>query len=110
MAHRERPRDRGTRRARRLLAELGRELREARLGAGLRQADVARAARVSSSWVSRVELGQAAEVGMRKLTVMLAIVGLDLAARAYPVADPLRDDGQRRLLARFRTLLPAHAP
>ena len=82
---RERHRDRGTRRARASLAELGRELREARRGAGLRQADVARIAGVSASWVSQIERGSR---GGRQLPTarasLLAVVGLDLSVRAYP--------------------------
>ena len=89
--------------------ELGRELREARRARGLRQADVARAAAVSVSWVSAIELGRAADVGLRRLSQVLAVVGLDLVARAYPGGDALRDEGHRLLLARFRALLPANA-
>ena len=110
MATRERQRDRGARRARASLVELGRALREARRALGLRQADVARAAGVSRAWVSRIELGQAPEVGIRMLSILLAIVGLDLSLRAYPGASPLRDEGHRQLLERFRRLLPTGAP
>jgi len=106
----ERHRDRGTRRARVSLAELGRELREARRGAGLREADVARIAGMSSSWVSQVERGTAADVSFRLLGVLLAIVGLGLSARAYPGGSPLRDAGHHDLLGRFRGLLPPVAP
>jgi transcriptional regulator with XRE-family HTH domain len=92
------------------LAELGRELREARRSAGLRQADVARAAGISPSWISRIERGLAAEVGVRMLSILLAIVGLDLSARAYPGGHPLRDEGHRRVRERARCLLPESAP
>lgn len=92
------------------MAELGRELREARLSAGLRQVDVARAAGISPSWVSRIERGLAADVSFRLLSILLAIVGLDLSARAYPGGDPLRDEGHRRMRARVRSLLPGDAP
>jgi hypothetical protein len=40
------------------------------------------------------------------LSVMLAVVGLDLSVRAYPGGPPLRDDAHRQLLIRFRALLP----
>jgi len=109
MSHRERLRDRGVRRARASLAELGRELREARRSAGLRQLDVARATGISPSWVSRVERGVATDVGFRTLAVMLSVVGLDLSVRAYAGGQPLRDEGHRRLLARTRALLPKDA-
>jgi transcriptional regulator with XRE-family HTH domain len=89
---------------------LGRELREARIAAGLRQEDVARAAGVSRAWVSQIERGLVAEVGIRLLAILLATVGLDLSARAYPASDPIRDAGQWKLLSRFRRLLPEGAP
>jgi transcriptional regulator with XRE-family HTH domain len=89
-----------------MLVELGRELRMARLGAGLRQVDVARAAGTSRSWISQLERGRVDEVGFRLLTVILAVVGLELRARAYPGSDPLRDAPQRAVLARMMRLLP----
>jgi transcriptional regulator with XRE-family HTH domain len=110
MPYRERARDRGVRRSRASLAEIGRELRQARQSAGLRQSDVARASGVSASWVSRVERGVSGEVGLRLLSVMLAVVGMDLSVRAYPGANPLRDEGHRRLLVLARGLLPEDAP
>jgi len=91
------------------LAELGRELREARRSAGLRQVDVARASGISPSWVSQIERGIASDVGLRVLAVLLAVVGLDLSVRAFPGGQPLRDEGHRRLLIRFRALLPVAA-
>jgi transcriptional regulator with XRE-family HTH domain len=110
MVTRERLRDRGNRRARAILGELGRELRDARRALGLSQASVARAAGVSPSWLSRVERQEAAEVSLRLLTVLGAVVGLDLTARVFAGGAPLRDAGHRRVLKRFRSLLPASAP
>jgi HTH-type transcriptional regulator / antitoxin HipB len=110
MPVRERQRDRGVRRARTALIQLGSELREARRSLGLRQIDVARAAGVSASWVSRIERGVAPNVGFRMLAVVLAVVGLDLSARAFPGGAPLRDAGQRNVLGRFKALLPTDAP
>ena len=71
---------------------------------------MARLAGVSSSWVSQVERGMAADVTFRLLGVLLAIVGFDLSVRAYPGGSPLRDEGHRRLLGRFRSPLPEGAP
>jgi transcriptional regulator with XRE-family HTH domain len=71
---------------------------------------VARLAGVSSSWVSQVERGTAANVSFGLLGVLLAIVGLDLSVRVYPGGSPLRDEGHRRLRGRFRALLPEGAP
>lgn len=110
MVNRERHRDRGTLRARVQLGKLGQELRDARLALGLRQVDVARAAGISTSWVSRIERRQAKEVGYRVLCVLFAVVGMDLSSRAFPGSAPLRAEGHRKLLDRFRLLLPEGVP
>jgi hypothetical protein len=67
---------------------------------------VARAAGVSASWISRVENAAVEDLGLRSLSMMLAVVGLDLSVRAFPGGQALRDEGHRQLLARFRALLP----
>lgn len=92
---------RGTRRGRRLLAELGLELRNARVSAGLPLALVATAADISPSELSRVERGLAPWLDILVAARLCAIVGLDLSARAYPGGDPLRDAGHARLTAAF---------
>jgi len=102
VASREGPADRGRRRARELLVDLGREARNARLGAGLSQGSVARAAATSRSSVSRIERGRAPRASVDRVTTVLAVVGLDLGARAYPAGPPIRDVAHLRLLARFR--------
>ena len=81
---------------------MGREARNARLGAGLSQRSVAKAAATSSSSVSRIERGRAPRVSIERAATVLAVVGLDLGARAYPAGPPIRDVAHLRLLARFR--------
>jgi hypothetical protein len=39
---------------------------------------------------------------MERIVTVLAVVGLDLGARAYPAGPPVRDLAHLRLLARFR--------
>ena len=102
MATRERLVDRGTRRGRRLLIELGEELRNARLLAGLSQSALARAAGTSAPQISRIEHGEHEAVSLVVLARLYAVVGNDLTARAYPVGNPLRDAAHLRLLERFR--------
>lgn len=102
MASREGAADRGRRRAHELLVDLGREARNARLGAGLSQGSVARAAGTSRSSVSRIERGRAPCASVERVATVLAVVGLDLGARAYPAGPPVRDVAHLRLLARFR--------
>jgi transcriptional regulator with XRE-family HTH domain len=87
---------------RRLQAELGLELREARLARGLRQSDVARAASSSISHVSRVELGLLPDLSIADTVRHGAVVGLKLHARFYPAGGGLRDAAQLDLLRRLR--------
>ena len=102
MAPKERAVDRGSRLARLLLAQLGREIREARLAAGLTQAQVALACGLAASYISRIERGAAPGVSLHHLARILSVVGLDLTARAYPAGNPLRDAAHVALLGRLR--------
>lgn len=102
--------DRGRRDAAIHLQELGRELREARVAAGLSQAAVARAAGISHASLSRIERGVAPSLPLTRLDVLAAVLGNRLSVRLYPAGLPLRDAGQLRLLERLRTnLSPALA-
>jgi len=105
MPTRERRVDRGRRQARRALALIGDELREARLTAGLSQRSVADAAGTSISAVSRIERGVAIHAPYERIAVVASILGLDVPLRAFPAGDPVRDQAQLALLARFRTAL-----
>jgi transcriptional regulator with XRE-family HTH domain len=98
----ERPADAGNRRCRQILNELGRELHEARVEHGLSQAQVASAARISRSQVSRIERAAVPGVAVVVLARLLAVVGLELGARAYPAGQPIRDAAHRALIQRFR--------
>lgn len=88
--------------ARRSLALVGHELRQARREHGLSQSSVGLAARLPRSKVGRVELGQDAGLGIADATALLAAVGLDLVVRAYPGGDPARDAAHSALLERLR--------
>lgn len=105
MAPKERAVDRGSRLARRLLSELGREIRDARLAASLTQVQVALACGLAASYVSRIERGASPGVSLQHLARILSVVGLDLTARAYPAGSPLRDAGHVALLGRLRALI-----
>jgi transcriptional regulator with XRE-family HTH domain len=89
-------------RARRLQTELGSELREARLGRGLRLLDVARAISMSASHISRLERGLSGDLSVLHLVRHGAVVGLKLHARFYPAGGGLRDAAQLDLLRRLR--------
>ncbi len=68
-------------------------------------AAIGRAAGVSGSKVSRIERGRSPRVSVLDLARLLAVVGLELTARAYPGGQPVRDAAQMALLARFRARL-----
>jgi transcriptional regulator with XRE-family HTH domain len=108
MSTRERPADRGRRRADESIRLLGREARTARIGAGLSSRAVARATGTSHQQVLRFERGLLGLVPIRDAGAWCATVGLDLVVRVFPAGDPIRDAGQQRLLARLRaTIHPA---
>ncbi len=84
------------------MTALERDLREARLDRGLSQEAVGGAVGLDRSWVSRLERGLVTDLSIVQAAELLAAVGLDLSARAYPSASVVRDAPQRRLLGRFR--------
>lgn len=89
-------------RAQRLLAEVGRELHNARLSRGLSQSEIARATEVDQAEISRIERGLRAGVTIRALARLAAAAGLELSVRLYPGGQPLRDRAHVELLERFR--------
>jgi transcriptional regulator with XRE-family HTH domain len=102
MPGQERAADRGARRGRALIAELGRELHNARLQHGLSQEAVGRAAGLSDTEIGRIERGQIAAVSVVNLARLAGVVGLELSARAYPTGAPIRDKAHIALLGRLR--------
>ena len=92
---------RGARRGRRLLADLGAELRSARTAAALSLATVVGAAGISPTELSRIERGFAPWLDVLVASRLCAVVGLDLSVRAFPGGDPLRDAGHTRLISAF---------
>ena len=107
MANRTRPQYEASRLAQWILTDLGRELRLARLSAGMRQADVAQAIGASASHVSRVELARVTYLTVPRLARHAAAVGLKPSVKLYPLGRRLLDKPQLELLARFRARLHA---
>jgi transcriptional regulator with XRE-family HTH domain len=105
MATCERRVDRGARTAKLLLVALGTEIRNARIGAGLSQASVAKSAGLSQPVLSRIERAEAKNATVECLARILAVLGMRLFAKAFPDGDPIRDAPQRRLLERLRSLV-----
>lgn len=105
--------DRGRLRARELARAFGRELRGARMAAGLTQRQAGSRAGVSQQAVSLAERGSAA-VSLEIRSRLSEACGCELGWRLYPVRTiPLRDSGQLalasalvgRVHASFRTRL-----
>jgi hypothetical protein len=104
-ACRERPFDRGTRRGREFVLQVGRELRSARVDRALTLVEVGAAPSISAAECSRIERGLAPSVRLVTLSQYSAIVGLDLSVRTFAGGEPIRDAGQAPLAARFQGLL-----
>lgn len=102
MATRERAIDRADQDTRRAIGSIGREIRDARTAAGISQAFVGTRVGVSHTQVSRLERGLVSTASVRVLARLCRSVGLELAVRAYPGGDALRDAAQVRLLERLR--------
>jgi transcriptional regulator with XRE-family HTH domain len=87
------------------MRELGSELREARLAAGLSQRHVAGVAGLNQSRVSRTERAERVPARVDELAAHCAALGLRLSLKVYPEGPPVRDIAQLRLLERLRTRL-----
>jgi transcriptional regulator with XRE-family HTH domain len=98
--------DEARRRARQLRAQLGSEIRMARIGAGLSQASAGAGAGMSHAQWSRIERGVLDGLTIDQACRAGAAVGLQLSVRAYPDGDPVRDAAQLALLERFHARLP----
>ena len=107
MATRERAIDRADQDTRRSIGAIGREIRDARRAAGISQAFVGRKVGLSHTQVSRLERGLVLGASVRMLGRLCRTVGLELAVRAFPGGDALRDVAQMRLLERLRRRLHA---
>jgi transcriptional regulator with XRE-family HTH domain len=68
------------------------------------QAVVAGAAGISRARYGRIERGLVAELSVRDLARLGAVLGLDLGVRLFPAGAPLRDAAQVRKLAQLISL------
>jgi transcriptional regulator with XRE-family HTH domain len=100
MAAKDRARDRGTRLGDRLIAFLGDEFRDQRVGLGVSQSRVADALGMSASWYSRAERAKIRHLAVVDAARIAAVLGLDLVVRTYPGGAPLRDSAHAARLGR----------
>lgn len=85
-----------------ILRDLGRELRVARIAAGMTQRETGRRIGRSASYVSRVEHGRIAGIKMTDLARHAAAVGLKPWFRLFPAGRRPLDAPQLATLHRFR--------
>jgi transcriptional regulator with XRE-family HTH domain len=102
MGTRERPQERAQRRTTDQLGSAGRDVRLARIGAGLSLREVGSAAGVSRTKVWRLERGMSGEMTLSSISRVAAAVGLDASLRLFPAGDPIRDAAHVVLLGRLR--------
>ena len=88
-----------------LLLRIGRELRLARIAAGMTQEQVAARLRTSKAHVSRVERAQVAHLSIVGVGRHAGAVGLRLSAQLFPGARRVLDAPQLALLKGFRDRL-----
>ena len=105
MSARRRQVDLGLARGRRLVVDLCRELDGARRTLGLSYEELGRAVGLSGDQVGRICRGESRGIGLIRLATLLATVGLELSARAFPAGPPIRDAAHVALLARLRARL-----
>lgn len=85
---------------------VGREVRTLRMAANLSQAQLSAAAGISRTYLCRLELGQVASIDLKVACILFAILGQRLTVKGWPVAEPMRDAGQLKLLDRFDARVP----
>jgi transcriptional regulator with XRE-family HTH domain len=95
----------GVRQSEEVARRLGHDARQIRLRAGISQARLGRVAGVSRHWIYLFEHGRLRTVDVRRSTVIMAHLGQKLVISTYPTGEPLRDQGQAKLLERFNTRL-----
>ena len=88
--------------AERLLRDIGRELRSARVAHGLSQRSVASLAGISQAQLSMIERGLYGTVTIETLALVAAAIGLELSLRLFPGGQPIRDKAHIAVLSRFR--------
>lgn len=80
------------------LQDIGREIQAARKFHNMKQAELAKFVGISRTTLSDLERGRISELGYVKISVLLAVLGLDLkivpANSGRPTLEDLMDDNQ----------------
>lgn len=105
MPAQERLRAFGLRQSEHVARRLGNEARQLRQRAAISQARLAASSGVSRHWIYLFEHGRLGTIDLRRATMVMAHLGHKLVVTTYPTGEPLRDEGQARLLERFNARL-----
>jgi len=92
---------------RRIRLEIGTQIHDARLSAGVGQETAGRAVDMSHSEFGRIERAALPNVTVDQLSRACAAVGLKLVVSAYPDGDPVRDRAQLALIGRLEPRVAA---
>jgi transcriptional regulator with XRE-family HTH domain len=74
------------------IGQIGQSVAKARNSSGLRQTDLAANAGLSRATIDALENGRAGDIGVSKLSRVLAAVGLELAIRPITNERPTLDE------------------
>ena len=80
-----------------MLLEIGAQIRAARKGRELSQADLASALGMSRTTIGQIEKGTVQDIGIRKMIRILEYLGLELSVRPLgkpPTLEELREEGE----------------
>jgi transcriptional regulator with XRE-family HTH domain len=105
MATRQRAGDVGADDARRLYADVGREIRRTRISHGLSLEAAGRRAGFSGTQLGRLERNKIGRPSLDQICRAARAVGLKAALQLYPDGAPIHDAAQLALLARLEALL-----
>jgi transcriptional regulator with XRE-family HTH domain len=82
-----------------------RELREARLVAGLSQSALAREIGLDPSTMWRLEAGLLPDISVVRMSEIASVLGYEVSVGLHPIGDPVRDKGQLACGRRFGGIL-----
>lgn len=92
----------GVVRGRRLLVDIGGEVRSGRLETGMTQAELGQAVGASRAQIGRVERAELESLSVLLLSRIATVIGRDLVIKLYPNGAPARDSGHTALLECLR--------
>jgi transcriptional regulator with XRE-family HTH domain len=107
MGTKETRKQRGQRRGAEIAIAAVKTLRDARVSAGVSQAELAREAGWSQSFTSLLERSRVPEVSFLDLCILASVLGLEPSLTFHRVGPAIRDKGHEALIGRLVKLLSA---